>query len=41
MLGKKALYNAMSLELYTPFDFQPLIYSVTLFIFNSYTSNAG
>ena len=28
MLGKKLLYKAISLELYTPFDFQLITYLV-------------
>ena len=34
MLCKKAVYNGLSLELYTPFDFQPISQSVPFF-FNS------
>ena len=33
MLSKKATFNAESLELYAPFDFQPITYSVPLSIF--------
>ena len=36
-VGKKASYDAISLELYTPFDFKLIIYSVTLSIFYSNT----
>ena len=38
-LSKKAPCNAVSLELYKPFDFQPIIYSIPLSIFNSNTLN--
>ena len=31
MLCKKAVYNGLSLELYTPFDFQLRTYPVPLF----------
>ena len=38
---QKAECNAISLELYTPFGFQPIIYSVPLSIFNSNILNVG
>ena len=40
-LGEKAPCNAISLELCKPFDFQPIIYSVHLSIFDSDTLNVG
>ena len=33
MLGKKSLFNSISLELYTPFDFQLITYSVLVFLY--------
>ena len=33
MLGKKLLFNPISLELYTPFDSQLIIYSVLVFLY--------
>ena len=33
MLGKKSLFNAISLELHTPFDFQLIKYSVIFTVF--------
>ena len=33
MLGKKVVYNGLSLELYTTFDFQLRTQSVLLFLF--------
>ena len=41
MLGKKVTCTAISLELYTPFDFQPVTYSVPLAIYKSNTLNIG
>ena len=41
MLGKKVPCNAINLELYTPFDFQPMIYSVPPYFFNSNKLNVG
>ena len=41
MLFKKAGYNGLSLELYTPFDFQLRTLSVTLSFFNSKTSSVA
>ena len=40
MLCKKALYDGLSLELYTPFDFQPINQSLPFF-FNSEVSSVG
>ena len=40
-LGKKAPCHAISLELYEPSNFQPIIRSVLLSIFNSNTLNVG
>ena len=40
-LGKKAPCNAVSLESYTPFDFQPVICLVLLSFFRSSTLNVG
>ena len=33
MLGKKLLFNPISLELFTPFDIQLIKYPVLVFIF--------
>ena len=41
MLGKNTPCNAISLESYTPFEFQPIIYSVILSFFNSKTLDVG
>ena len=41
MLGSKAPCNAISLKLYIPLDFQPMIYSVPLSFFSSNTLNVG
>ena len=35
MLGKKSLFNAVSLELYTPFDFQLITHPVLMFLYFS------
>ena len=41
MLGKNEPCNAISLDLYTPFDFQPITHSVLLSFFNSNALNVG
>ena len=41
MLGKKEPCIALSLELYSPFDFQQITYSVIFSFFNSSTLNIG
>ena len=41
MLCKKAVYNGLSLEVYTPFDFQLRIKSVLLSFFNFNVSSVG
>ena len=41
MLCKKAVYNGLSLELNTPFDFQLRTESVLLSFFNSNVSKCG
>ena len=41
MLCKKAIYNGLSLELNTPFDFQLREQSVPLSFFNSNVSTVG
>ena len=33
MLGKKTLFNAITFELNTPFDFQQITYSVLVFLY--------
>ena len=41
MLYKKAVYNGLSLDLYTPFDFQLRTSLVPLSFFNSKASSVG
>ena len=41
MLCKKVVYNDLSLELYTPFDFQLRTKSAVLTFFNSNVSSVG
>ena len=41
MLCKKAVYNGLSLELNTPFEFQLRALSVALSFFNSKVSSFG
>ena len=41
MLCEKEVYNGLSLELYTPFDFQLRTQSVLLSFFNSNVPSVG
>ena len=41
MLCKKAVYNGLNLELYTPFDFQLRILPGPFSFFNSKVSSVG
>ena len=41
MVSKKAVYNGLSLNVYTPFDFQLQTKPVPLSFFNPNVSNVG
>ena len=41
MLCKKAVYDGLSLELFTPFEFQLRTQSISLSFFNSNVSSVG